>query len=94
MLRPAVLILDDSTAAIDAATEQEIRRVLKTEIETRATIIISHRLGSLRQADEILFLENGRVVERGTHAELIALGGKYAALHALQTRQDETEPAS
>lgn len=94
MLRPAVLILDDSTAAIDAATEQEIRRVLKTEIETRATIIISHRLGSLRQADEILFLENGRVVERGTHEELVALGGRYTALHALQTRQDDTEPAS
>jgi ATP-binding cassette subfamily B protein len=88
MLRPAVLILDDSTAAIDAATEQQIRRLLKTHMETRATIIISHRLGSLRQADEILFLEDGRIVERGTHDSLVALGGRYAALYALQTRQD------
>jgi ATP-binding cassette subfamily B protein len=88
MLRPAVLILDDSTAAIDAGTEQEIRRLLKSDMDSRATVIISHRLGSLRHADEILFLEDGRIVERGTHDSLVALGGRYAALHALQTRQD------
>ena len=93
MLRPAVLILDDSTAAIDAGTEQEIRRLLKTHMDTRATVIISNRLGSLRHADEILFLEDGRVVERGTHDSLVALGGRYAALHALQTHQDDEEPA-
>jgi ATP-binding cassette subfamily B protein len=88
MLHPAVLILDDSTAAIDAATEQQIRRLLKSHMDSRATVIISHRLGSLRHADEILFLEDGRVVERGTHDSLVALGGRYAALYALQTRQD------
>jgi ATP-binding cassette subfamily B protein len=88
MLRPAVLILDDSTAAIDAATEQQIRRLLQSDMDSRATIIISHRLGSLRHADEILFLEDGRIIERGTHDSLVALGGRYAALHALQTRQD------
>lgn len=91
MLRPAVLILDDSTAAIDAGTEQEIRRLLKTHMDSRATVIISNRLGSLRHADEILFLEDGRVLERGTHERLVALGGRYAALHALQTRQDGEE---
>jgi ATP-binding cassette subfamily B protein len=91
MLRPAVLILDDSTAAIDAATEQQIRRLLKSDMDSRATVIISHRLGSLRHADEILFLEDGRIVERGTHDSLVALGGRYAALHALQTRQDGAE---
>jgi ATP-binding cassette subfamily B protein len=95
MLRPAVLILDDSTAAIDAATEQQIRRLLKTHMESRATIIISHRLGSLRHADEIIFLEDGRIVERGIHDSLVALGGRYAALYALQTRQDgDTETAT
>jgi ATP-binding cassette subfamily B protein len=88
MLRPAVLILDDSTAAIDAGTEQEIRRLLRTHMDSRATVIISNRLGSLRHADEILFLEDGRVLERGTHESLIALGGRYAALNALQTRLD------
>ncbi|MEM9683792.1 MAG: ABC transporter ATP-binding protein, partial [Pseudomonadota bacterium] len=91
MLRPAVLILDDSTAAIDAATEQEIRRLLRTHMDSRATIIISHRLGSLRHADEIVFLEDGRVIERGTHDSLVALGGRYAALEALQARQDDGE---
>lgn len=99
MLRPAVLILDDSTAAIDAATEQQIRRLLNSHMDSRATIIISHRLGSLRHADEILFLEDGRVVERGTHDSLVAAGGRYAALYALQMRQDSDrdavpEPAS
>jgi ATP-binding cassette subfamily B protein len=93
MLRPAVLILDDSTAAIDAGTEQEIRRLLQTHMDSRATVIISNRLGSLRHADEILFLEDGRVLERGTHEDLVALGGRYAALHALQTRQDAGEAA-
>ena len=94
MLRPAVLILDDSTAAIDAGTEQQIRRLLKSHMDSRATIIISHRLGSLRHADEILFLEEGCVVERGTHDSLVALGGRYAALYALQTRQDgDSDPA-
>ncbi len=94
MLRPAVLILDDSTAAIDAGTEQQIRRLLKSHMDSRATIIISHRLGSLRHADEILFLEDGRIVERGTHDNLVALGGRYAALYALQSRQDgDPEPA-
>ena len=84
MLAPAVLILDDSTAAIDAATEQQIRELLKAPMQSCATIIISHRLGTLRQADEIIFLEGGRIVERGSHASLIALGGRYAKLNSLQ----------
>jgi ATP-binding cassette subfamily B protein len=62
-------------------------------MDSRATVIISNRLGSLRHADEILFLEDGRVLERGTHEDLVALGGRYAALHALQTRQDAGEAA-
>ena len=85
MLSPAVLVLDDSTAAIDAATEGRIRQALRTGADDRATLIISHRLGTLRHADEILFFENGRIVERGTHDELIAQAGRYAALFALQT---------
>ncbi|MDD9928272.1 MAG: ABC transporter ATP-binding protein [Rhodospirillaceae bacterium] len=89
MLRSAVLIFDDSTAAIDAETEQRIRAALKPHMENCATIVISHRLGALRHADEIVFLEAGRIVERGTHDALIAEDGRYAALHALQNQDGE-----
>ncbi len=85
MLAPAVLVLDDSTAAIDAATEGRIRQSLEAGTKNRATIIVSHRLGALRHADEILFLEHGRIVERGDHDTLVAAGGRYAALFALQS---------
>ena len=85
MLRPAVLVLDDSMAAIDAGTEQRIREALRDHTQSCATLIVSHRLGALRHADEIIFLEDGRIVERGTHDALVALRGRYAALFALQT---------
>ncbi|MDA0340880.1 MAG: hypothetical protein O3B74_04690, partial [Proteobacteria bacterium] len=67
-------------------TEQRIRVALRDGQDQRATVIISHRLGSLMHADEILFVEAGRVVERGTHAELLALGGRYRDLYQLQSR--------
>lgn len=88
MLEPAILVLDDSTAAIDVGTEQRIRQALRDHAARSATIIVSHRLATLRHADEILFLEDGRVIERGSHDELVALGGRYAALHALQSLED------
>lgn len=93
MLRPAVLVLDDSMAAIDAGTEQRIREALRERTDDCATIISSHRLGALRHADEILFIEDGRVVERGAHEALVAMGGKYAALFALQTLDGHAEAA-
>lgn len=89
MLRPSVLVLDDSTAAIDAGTEQRIRAAMKRFAKDRVTLIISHRLSSLMHADEILFVEGGRIVERGTHEELLALGGRYRALYDLQLRPDD-----
>ena len=89
MLQPEVLVLDDSTAAIDAGTEQRIRQALKEQAQSAATIIISHRLGTLRHADEILFIENGAIVEKGSHEDLVAQGGKYAALLSLQSREGE-----
>ena len=87
MLSPAVLVLDDSTAAIDAATESRIRRAFAPSMAAAATIIISHRLGALREADEIIVLAAGRIVERGTHDGLLARHGHYAALFALQSRE-------
>jgi ATP-binding cassette subfamily B protein len=86
MLKPAVMVFDDSTAAIDAATEQRIRSAMRRYASERVTIIVAHRLSSLMHADRILFVEDGRVVEQGTHAELLALNGRYRALYDLQIR--------
>ena len=86
VLRPAVLVLDDSTAAIDAGTEQRIRNAMRRDAAGRVTIIIAHRLSSLMHADRILFIDEGKIVEQGTHAELLALGGRYRALYDLQVR--------
>ena len=91
-----VIVFDDSTAAIDAGTEREIRLALSDANRNRACIIIAHRLSSLMFADEILFLDGGRICERGSHDELIALGGRYAALYELQVLSEpaSTEPSS
>jgi len=84
LLAPRVIVFDDSTAAIDAGTELRIRDALKALNRSRATIIISHRLSSLMHADEILFLDAGRIVERGSHQELLAQSGSYRRLFDLQ----------
>ncbi len=88
MLRPAVLVFDDSTSALDAATERRICAMIREEAADRVTVIVAHRLGSLMHADRILFVEGGRIVEQGSHAELLSLGGRYRALHDLQNRID------
>lgn len=88
MMEPAVLIFDDSTAAIDAGTESRMRSALRKYAAGRVTLIVAHRLGSLMHADRILFLEGGSIVEQGTHEELLALGGRYKALHELQMRPE------
>ena len=87
LLDPAVLVFDDSTAAIDAATESQIREALAERAEHCARIVVSHRLAAIRAADEILVLDAGRVIERGTHETLIAQGGHYARIFALQARE-------
>jgi len=89
ILKPAVMVFDDSTAAIDAGTEQRIRAAMKRFAQDRVTIIISHRLSSLMHADQILFIEGGRIVERGTHDELLAKGGRYRMLYDLQVRPSD-----
>jgi ATP-binding cassette subfamily B protein len=84
--QPSILVLDDSTAAIDAVTEQRVRTALHQAMRHAATIIIAHRLSSLRHADQIIVLEQGRIVERGTHQQLLDLQGRYAELWRLQHR--------
>ena len=86
LANPKIMVFDDSTAAIDAATEHRIRAALREVTKERAVIIISHRLSSLMHADEILFLEGGIIVERGSHEKLLAKGGRYRDLYELQIR--------
>ena len=81
----------DATAAVDAATERQIREALAEITAERATLIIAHRLSSLMHADEILFLDHGHIVERGSHSELVAQGGRYAELYLLQTQATEAD---
>ncbi|HEY5893948.1 MAG TPA: ABC transporter ATP-binding protein [Chthoniobacterales bacterium] len=82
---PSILVFDDATSAVDAATEHQVRHALRAATNSQATIIISHRLGSLMHADEIIVLDNGRIIERGTHDELVAANGYYAALYRSQS---------
>ena len=94
VLKPAVMVFDDSTAAIDAGTEHRIRSAIRRFASDRVTMIIAHRLSSLMHADLILFMDDGVIVERGTHEELLAQGGRYRALYDLQTRPaDDLEAA-
>jgi len=95
MLRPSVMVFDDSTAAVDAGTEQRIRTAMKRFAKDRVTIIISHRLSSLMHADQIMFIDDGKIVERGTHEELLDLKGRYRELYDLQIKpgDDQLEAA-
>ena len=89
LTNPPVLIFDDSTSSVDAGTDARIRAALDKVSEGRTTIIIAHRLSSLQHADEILVFDAGRIVERGSHKELVALGGRYSELWDLQQSQGQ-----
>ena len=84
MMKPTVLIFDDSTAAIDAGTENRFRTAIKEYSKDCVTLIVAHRLASLMHADRILCLEDGRIIEQGTHEDLLRLGGRYRDLYELQ----------
>ncbi|MDF3056348.1 MAG: sugar transporter [Rariglobus sp.] len=84
LLEPAILLLDDPTAAIDSETEHEIFTALENAIAGRTTFIVAHRLSTLRRADFIIVMENGRIVQRGTHAELMRVPGAYLRVADLQ----------
>ena len=80
-----ILILDEATSALDTESERLVQAALSTLMQNRTTLIIAHRLSTIEHADCILALDQGRIVERGTHAELMAAGGYYATLNRLQT---------
>ncbi|MED6309511.1 MAG: ABC transporter ATP-binding protein [Pseudomonadota bacterium] len=88
-----VLVFDDSTAAVDAATERLIREALAEFVAERAVIIVAHRLTSLMHADEILFVENGQIVERGSHEDLMTFDTRYRQLYELQSRASSEDAA-
>jgi ABC-type multidrug transport system fused ATPase/permease subunit len=88
---PPILVLDDATSSVDAHTEELIRLAMEEVIKDRTTFIITHRLTTIRNVDIILVFRDGRIVERGTHDQLLALGGEYRGLYDLQLKPQEEE---
>ncbi len=91
--QPPVFVLDDALSAVDASTEARILHALRDALAGRTTIIISHRLAAVREADWILVLDGGKVVEEGKHAELVARRGRYWELLRRQEAEEELETA-
>jgi ATP-binding cassette subfamily B protein len=90
MLRNApILLLDEATSNLDPESERAVQTALARLVQGRTTLVIAHRLATVAAADRIYVLDQGRVVEAGPHQELLALGGIYARLHALQFRDGE-----
>lgn len=91
---PRILILDEATSSVDTRTELLIQEALKRLLAGRTSIVIAHRLSTIRDADLVLVLEDGQIVERGNHAELMALNGAYAMLHSRQFREVDVVPVN
>lgn len=85
---PRIVILDEATAHLDSESEVAVQRALDTALEGRTSLVIAHRLSTIRSADQILVVDDGRIVQRGTHAELLAEGGVYADLYRTQFVED------
>lgn len=91
LINPSILIFDEATSSLDSHTEHEIQKALQQLIKGRTTIAIAHRLSTLRHADRIIVIENGKIIEEGTHKELMALKGAFYKAYKVQLSQEETE---
>jgi ATP-binding cassette subfamily B protein len=91
---PGVVVLDEATAHLDSESEAAVQRALDTALRGRTSLVIAHRLSTVRDADQILVVDDGRVVERGRHEELLQLGGLYAELYRTQFANSPRLPAS
>jgi ABC-type multidrug transport system fused ATPase/permease subunit len=91
LINPEILILDEATSALDSKSEQLVQAAIEALMKGRTSFVIAHRLSTVRHADKIVVLEHGRIVETGSHAELMAKNGHYAKMHDLQFRQAAPE---
>jgi ATP-binding cassette subfamily B protein len=91
MRKPSILILDDALSAVDTVTEEEILSGLRVVMKERTSILISHRISTVKDADQIVVLHDGKIAERGNHDELVEHGGIYADLFRKQQLEEELE---
>jgi ATP-binding cassette subfamily B protein len=89
---PEIVVLDEATAHLDSESEAAVQLALATALEGRTSLVIAHRLSTVREADQILVLDHGRIVERGRHEELLAAGGQYAELYRIQFEGQDDGP--
>jgi ATP-binding cassette subfamily B protein len=91
LIDPAVVVLDDALSSVDTATEERIQKELTGALAGRTSVTVSHRISSIKQADEIIVLDEGQITERGTHDQLVAMGGLYESIHRRQLLEAEMD---